>query len=95
MKEIQVILTLVIGLSVNRAHEGTHENAGHWHILVYGLQVQYLSLNRLFIFLVFFLATCAARGILVPQPGIELVSPEVEAWSLNRWTTAEFQEQTF
>ena len=30
-------------------------------------------------FLFFFLATCAAGGILVPQPGIELVSPEVEA----------------
>ena len=32
---------------------------------------------------------CAACGILVPQPGIEPVSPAVEAWSLNHWTTRE------
>ena len=26
-------------------------------------------------------------GILFPWPGIEPVSPAVEAWSLNHWTT--------
>ena len=30
-----------------------------------------------------------AGGILVPQPEIELVSPAVEVWSLNHWTTRE------
>ena len=30
-----------------------------------------------------------AYGILVPQPGIELASPALEAWSLNHWTTRE------
>ena len=29
----------------------------------------------------------AARGILVPQPGIEPVPPAVEAWRLNHWAT--------
>ena len=31
----------------------------------------------------------AACGILVPQPGIELMSPAVEAQSLNCWTIEE------
>ena len=30
-----------------------------------------------------------ACGILVPKPGIELVPPAVEVWSLNHWTTRE------
>ena len=30
-----------------------------------------------------------ARGILVPQPGIEPLSPAVEAQSLNHWTAKE------
>ena len=30
---------------------------------------------------------CAALGILVPQPGIEPVSPAMEVWSLNHWIT--------
>ena len=29
---------------------------------------------------------CTACGILVPQPGIEIVSPALEVWSLNPWT---------
>ena len=32
----------------------------------------------------------AACGILVSQPGIEPVSPAVEAWSLNHWNAVEF-----
>ena len=32
---------------------------------------------------------CAARGILVPWPGIEPMAPAVEAWSLNHWITRE------
>ena len=30
-----------------------------------------------------------ACGILVPQPGIEPVSPALEAWHCNHWTTKE------
>ena len=30
-----------------------------------------------------------ASGILAPRPGIELASPELEAWSLNHWTARE------
>ena len=30
-----------------------------------------------------------ACGILVPQPGIEPLSPELEAWSLNHWALRE------
>ena len=37
-------------------------------------------------FFVFFLPCCGARGILVPQSGIEPTPPAVEAWSLNHWT---------
>ena len=37
----------------------------------------------------------AACGILAPQPGIEPVPPEVEARSLNHWTTREVPEFCF
>ena len=37
-------------------------------------------------------STKHACGILVPQPGIEPMSPEVEAWSLNHWTTRDVLE---
>lgn len=30
-----------------------------------------------------------AYGTLVPQPGIELTPPALEAWSLNHWTSGE------
>ena len=36
-----------------------------------------------------FVFSFAARRILVPQPGIELAPPAVEAWSLNHWTARE------
>ena len=36
-----------------------------------------------------------ACTILVPQPGIEPVSPAVEVWSLNHWTTREVPKQIF
>ena len=39
-----------------------------------------------FFFFSNFLATC---GILVPQPGIKPMPPEVGVWSLNHWTTRE------
>ena len=37
----------------------------------------------------FFWLHRVACGILIPQPGIELVLSAVEAWSLNHWTTRE------
>ena len=37
----------------------------------------------------FFWTYHAARGILVPRPGIELVLPAVEAQNPNPWTTRE------
>ena len=43
----------------------------------------------LFLFLVFFWPCHVARGILVPWPGIEPVSPELGTQSLNHWTTRE------
>ena len=39
--------------------------------------------------LFFFLAVQSGMQNLSSRPGIELVSPEVEAWSLNHWTTRE------
>ena len=33
-----------------------------------------------------------AYGILVPQPGIAATPPEVEAQSLNQWSSREFSE---
>lgn len=35
------------------------------------------------------LGCCKARGILVPQPGIESMPPAVEARSLNHWVAME------
>ena len=31
----------------------------------------------------------AARGILIPQPGIEPVPPALKVWRLNHWTARE------
>ena len=42
----------------------------------------------LFFFLIFWLP-CMACGILVPQPGMELSAPALEAQSLNHWTAGE------
>ena len=36
-----------------------------------------------------------ARGILVPQPGIEPMPPVVEAWGLNHWTAREVPAHIF
>ena len=43
----------------------------------------------------YLLATpCMACGILVPQPGIEPMSPAVETQSLNHWTAREVPKDT-
>ena len=41
------------------------------------------SVHSLFLFFCSHQATC---GVLVPQPGIEPVPPEVEVWNPNHWT---------
>ena len=43
----------------------------------------------LFIFIYYYYFCHGACGILVPQPGTELMSPAWEAWHLNHWTTRE------
>ena len=48
---------------------------------------------RRMIYLFIYLPCHAACGIFVPQPGIEPAPPEVEARSLNHWTTREFPRQ--
>ena len=37
----------------------------------------------------FFFFLTVWHGILVPQPGIELMAPAMEAWNLHHWTTKE------
>ena len=44
----------------------------------------------IFLFFSFFCATLQGIGILVPQPGIEPMPPEVEAQSPSHWTAREF-----
>ena len=52
-----------------------------------------IILKTLFFF--FFLRLhCVACGLLVPQPGIEPVSPALGAWSANHWTTREVPLRT-
>ena len=43
----------------------------------------------IYIYLFIYWLHCTAYGILIPQPGIEPVSPTVEAWSPNHWTARE------
>ena len=47
------------------------------------------NLRKIWPFLLFWLCLAAAR-ILIPSPGTEPVSPEVEAWSPNCWTARGF-----
>ena len=55
----------------------------------YSLASRYQFLIFFFFFFFFFGLCCVARGILVPQPGIEPAPLAVEVWSLNHWTTRE------
>ena len=45
------------------------------------------NVNSSFFFFLFF-----GRAALIPQPGIEPLSPAVEAWSLTYWTAGEVPE---
>ena len=46
-------------------------------------------------FVLFFWLRCWTCGSLVPRPGIELMSPVLEAWSPKRWTTREVPQVLF
>ena len=46
-------------------------------------------------FFFYFLPHHAACGILTPRPGIEPISPAVEAQSPNHWTTRELPTHTY
>ena len=48
-----------------------------------------------FFFLWVFRPCRTASGMFFPRPGIEPMTPEVEARSLNHWTTREFPTRTF
>ena len=52
-------------------------------------EVGYCHILKPAIILSFFQSHREACRILVPPPGIEPVSPAVEAWSLNHWTAVE------
>ena len=49
-------------------------------------------LSHLFYFIWLHHVAC---GILVPWPGIKLMAPSVEAWSLNHWTTGRSPKSLF
>ena len=57
------------------------------HIIPYSFTV--CRIFDSFIFNLFW-PCCTACGILVPQPGIELVPPAAEAQSPSHWTTRKF-----
>ena len=52
-------------------------------------EVGYCHILKPAIILSFFQSHREACRILVPPPGIEPVSPAVEAWSLNHWSSRE------
>ena len=64
------------------------------HVRILRRKGQFLESLTFFFFsfsvVLFFWPCHVACGILVPQPGIELMSPAVEAWSPNHWTAREF-----
>ena len=63
-------------------------------IFLIELCIFFLVIGKGFIYLFIYLF-CLHReacGILVPQPGIELVPSVVEAQNLNHWTAREFPE---
>ena len=60
-------------------------------LLAYGCLIFSASfvLGFLFLFFSHFLAAQLCFRILVPQPGIELMSPAVKVWNPNHWTARE------
>ena len=67
-------------------------------MLVYAVQqsesVIHIYISTLLFLFIFWLFH-RAYGILVPQSGIESVTPAVEAWSLNHWTIREGSVHSF
>ena len=58
--------------------------------IVHGVAKSQTRLKRLSSSIYLFIGShCLARGILVPQPGIEPITPIGEAQSLNSWTPRE------
>ena len=57
--------------------------------LVCGESPCFLLCVYIYIYIFFFWPHHVACRILVPQPGIQLVPPAVEVWSLNQWTATE------
>ena len=47
------------------------------------------SRSTLTLFCFVFWPCCTAQGISAPEPRMEPLLPEVEAWSLNHWTVRE------
>ena len=60
-----------------------------WKKNVYSTLLLVLNMDCLWGFCLLFWPCHAAFEILVPQPGVEPVSPAVEAQGLNHWTTRE------
>ena len=56
----------------------------------YVVLIFYYFIYLIIYLFIYFWPCCMACQILVPQPGIEPVSPAVETWSPNHWTTREF-----
>ena len=68
---------------------------GFWKNLVGKGKAYYFS-KIIFTFLhSYFFFGLVACGVLVPQPGIRLLPPALEARSLNNWTTREALMLTF
>ena len=57
-------------------------------------KVRILDVQTYIMYFLFFGCTSRHAGILVPQPGVELVPPAVEARSLNHWTAREVPRLT-
>ena len=58
-------------------------------------RTHFLNLPFIYLLLFYFWLQWVACQILVPQPGIEPVPPEVEAWSFNHWISSEVPELIF
>ena len=65
----------------------------HQHVVAYYLSKMtpitphHELVSQLFLLFFFFLAEPLSLRILVPRPGIEPMSPAMEAWSPSHWTT--------
>ena len=71
--------------AVGRIKQAMHTKCLRWHLMH-----SHCSINGMILhWLLLSLGLAKARGILVPRPGIEPMSPTLETLSLNHWTTKE------